>query len=37
VDKDGSLAPGSPDLLTFWGTQTTCLIQALSAVLISIT
>jgi hypothetical protein len=37
VDKDGSFAPASPDPLTFWGTQTTCFIPALSAVLISIT
>jgi hypothetical protein len=37
VDKDGSFAPGSLDPLTFWGTQTTCFIPALSAVLISIT
>jgi hypothetical protein len=37
VNKDGSFAPESPDPLTPSGTQTTCFIPALSAVLISIT
>jgi hypothetical protein len=37
VNKDGSFAPASPNPLTHLGTQTTCFIPALSAVLISIT
>jgi hypothetical protein len=36
VNKDGSFAPVSPDTLTPSGTQTTCLVPALSAALISI-
>ena len=37
VNKDGSFAPASPDTLTPSGTQTTCIIPALSAALIQIT
>jgi hypothetical protein len=37
VNSDGSFAPASADTLTPSGTQTTCFIPALSAVLISIT
>jgi hypothetical protein len=37
VDIDGSFAPANPDVLTPMGTQTTCMIPALSAGLISIT
>jgi hypothetical protein len=37
VNKDGSFAPASPDTLIPSGTQTTCIIPALTAVLISIT
>jgi hypothetical protein len=37
VNQDGSFAPAGPDTLTPSGTQTTCFIPALSAVLISIT
>jgi FlaG/FlaF family flagellin (archaellin) len=37
VNNDGSFAPANPDSLTPEGTQTTCFLPALSAVLISIT
>jgi hypothetical protein len=37
VNKDGSFFPSSPDTLTPSGTQTTCFVPALSAVLIMIT
>lgn len=37
VNKDGSFAPGSPDVLTTSGTRTSCQIPALSAALVSIT
>jgi hypothetical protein len=37
VDNDGNFAPESPDLLAAVGTQTTCSIPPLSAVLITIT